>query len=91
MFSLLGLIVLLPFILMIVLLIKIGSAGPVLFKQSRVGKDGKDFLVYKFRSMYINADKKGLLTVGGKDNRITGIGYFLRKFKLDEYRNCSMY
>jgi lipopolysaccharide/colanic/teichoic acid biosynthesis glycosyltransferase len=82
--SLLGLIILSPFILVIALFIKLTSAGPVLFKQNRVGKDCKDFRVYKFRSMYTDAEKKGFLTVGGKDNRITGIGYYLRKYKLDE-------
>ena len=83
-FSVAGLVILSPFIIIIALIIKVSSAGPVLFKQTRVGKDGKDFKVYKFRTMYTNADKKGLLTVGGRDNRITAIGYNLRKFKLDE-------
>lgn len=83
-FSLAGLIILSPVFFLVALLIKFTSKGPVFFRQSRVGKDLKDFKVYKFRSMYINADKRGLLTVGGKDNRITYIGYYLRKFKLDE-------
>src|SRR2546430_15248491 len=83
-FSLIGLIVLLPVFFVIALLIKLTSKGPVFFMQNRVGKNGRDFKVYKFRSMFINADKKGLLTVGGNDNRITSVGYFLRKFKLDE-------
>lgn len=83
-FSLVGLIILSPIFLIAALVIKLTSNGPVFFKQSRVGKDGKDFKVYKFRSMHVNADKRGLLTVGGKDNRVTAIGYYLRKFKLDE-------
>jgi lipopolysaccharide/colanic/teichoic acid biosynthesis glycosyltransferase len=82
--SLIGLIVLALVLLLVSLLIKLTSAGPVFFKQSRVGKGGNDFKVYKFRTMYTGADKKGLLTVGGKDNRVTTIGYYLRKYKLDE-------
>src|SRR3954469_10959976 len=83
-FSLIGLIILSPLILLIALLIKITSAGPVFFKQNRVGKDCKDFKVYKFRSMYADADKKGFLTVGGRDKRVTSVGYYLRKYKVDE-------
>ena len=83
-FSLVGLIILSPVFLLVSILIKFSSRGPVFFKQTRVGKDGKDFKVYKFRSMIVNADKKGFLTVGGKDSRVTVIGYYLRKFKLDE-------
>lgn len=83
-FSLLGLIILLPVFLLIALLIKVTSKGPVFFKQNRVGKDGKDFQVYKFRSMFLDAEKRGLLTVGGKDKRITSIGFYLRNFKIDE-------
>lgn len=60
------------------------SKGNVFFPQFRVGQYGKDFKVLKFRTMYVNAESKGLLTVGGKDNRITKIGYYLRKYKLDE-------
>lgn len=83
-FSLVGLIILSPVFLLVGLLVKLTSKGPVFFKQKRVGKGGKDFKVYKFRSMYINADKRGLLTVGGKDKRVTAVGYYLRKFKIDE-------
>ncbi len=67
-----GLILLSPFLLLVAMVISLTSKGPVLFRQKRVGKDGKDFKVCKFRTMYTDADKKGLLTVGGKDNRITG-------------------
>ena len=83
-FSLTGLIVLSPVFLGVAALVKLTSKGPVFYLQNRVGKDGRDFKVYKFRTMYTDADKKGLLTVGGKDNRVTNVGYHLRKFKLDE-------
>lgn len=83
-FSLVGLIILLPFFLLVSLIIKLTSKGPVFFKQCRVGKGGKDFKVYKFRSMQVNADRQGLLTVGGKDARVTRIGYYIRRFKVDE-------
>ena len=55
-----------------------------MFKQMRVGKDNKEFLLFKFRTMLTNASQKGFLTVGNRDNRITKIGYYLRKYKLDE-------
>lgn len=73
-----------PFFLIIALLIKIGSNGPVFYMQVRVGLNNRDFKIFKFRTMHINADKAGLLTVGGRDPRVTPIGYFLRKYKLDE-------
>jgi lipopolysaccharide/colanic/teichoic acid biosynthesis glycosyltransferase len=73
-----------PFFLIIALLIKIGSNGPVFYKQVRVGLNNRDFKIFKFRTMHINADKAGLLTVGGRDPRVTLIGFFLRKYKLDE-------
>lgn len=82
--SLVGLFVFFPFFIIIAILIKLDSNGPVFFKQTRVGKRNKDFEIFKFRTMFINSDKKGLLTVGDKDNRVTSIGYYLRKFKLDE-------
>jgi lipopolysaccharide/colanic/teichoic acid biosynthesis glycosyltransferase len=62
----------------------IDSKGGVFYKQVRVGKGGMDFYLFKFRSMRTDADKKGLLTVGGRDPRITRVGYYLRKYKLDE-------
>lgn len=83
-FSFLGLILLLPFLVFIGLIIKLSSRGPVFYKQSRVGLNGVDFNVFKFRTMKINSDKLGLLTVGGRDPRVTSFGYFLRKYKLDE-------
>jgi lipopolysaccharide/colanic/teichoic acid biosynthesis glycosyltransferase len=83
-FAFLGIVILLPFFIVIALLIKLTSAGPILFKQNRVGKNNVDFKLFKFRTMQINAESKGQLTVGGRDSRITNVGYFLRKFKLDE-------
>ena len=83
-FSFLGLIFLLPFFLLIAIAIKLSSYGPVFYHQSRIGLNGKNFNVFKFRSMRLNSDKLGLITVGGRDPRITPIGYFLRKYKLDE-------
>ena len=73
-----------PFFLIIALLIKLGSNGPVFYMQTRVGLNNRDFKIFKFRTMHINADKAGLLTVGGRDPRVTPIGFFLRKYKLDE-------
>ena len=73
-----------PFFLIIALLIKLGSKGPVFYMQTRVGINSRDFKIFKFRTMQMNADKAGLLTVGGRDPRVTPIGYFLRKYKLDE-------
>jgi lipopolysaccharide/colanic/teichoic acid biosynthesis glycosyltransferase len=66
------------------ILISIDSRGGVFYLQTRVGINNKDFRLFKFRTMHVNADKKGLLTVGGRDSRITRIGYYLRKYKLDE-------
>lgn len=82
--SVIGLILFSPLFLLIAFLIKCNSKGPVFYKQTRVGKNDKDFKIYKFRSMFIDSDKKGLLTVGDKDNRVTNIGFYLRKYKIDE-------
>jgi lipopolysaccharide/colanic/teichoic acid biosynthesis glycosyltransferase len=82
--SFVGLILLFPFFILIALFIKLTSNGPVLYKQSRVGLNGVDFNVIKFRTMRINSDKLGLITVGGRDPRITSVGFLLRKYKLDE-------
>lgn len=83
-FSLGGIILLSPVFLILYLAIRLESQGDGFYKQLRVGRNGKDFYVYKFRSMRIGADKQGLITVGGRDPRITRIGYFIRKYKLDE-------
>ncbi len=73
-----------PLLLIIACLIKITSKGPAIYVQKRVGRNNVDFCIYKFRTMRIDADKMGQLTVGGKDKRITRVGYYLRRFKLDE-------
>lgn len=82
--SIIGIIILSPILLLISLLIIFESGFPILYRQKRVGKDNKDFFLLKFRSMNNGADKKGLLTIGEKDSRITRVGYYLRKYKLDE-------
>ena len=83
-FSIIVVIVLFPFLIIIAAVIKITTAGDIFFIQKRVGQSGKDFNLYKFRTMHKDADTKGLLTVGGRDSRITKVGYLLRKFKVDE-------
>lgn len=83
-FSFLGLLLLSPFFLFFYIAIRLESKGGGFYRQLRVGLNGKDFYVYKFRSMRMGADKQGLITVGGHDSRITRIGYFIRKYKLDE-------
>lgn len=83
-FSTVGLILFFPIFIIISICIKIETRGPILYKQDRVGKDGKIFKLYKFRSMFINSDKKGLITVGNNDVRITKVGKFIRRYKLDE-------
>ena len=83
--SLLVLILLCPLWLVIALLIVCESRGGVFYQQVRVGKDNKNFYLYKFRTMRPDSDKKGLLTVGERDSRVTRVGYFLRKYKLDEF------
>lgn len=83
-FSLFGLILLSPILIIVAILIKLNSKGSVFYKQVRVGRNGKDFKIFKFRTMNVNADKLGLLTVGGRDPRITSVGFYLRKYKLDE-------
>lgn len=83
-FSIVCLLIISPVLLLIAMAIKLTSKGPIFYKQVRVGKGGDDFKLYKFRTMQVDADKKGLLTVGGRDNRITAVGYYLRKFQLDE-------
>lgn len=80
-----GLIVLSPLFLIMAVWIKLDSSGPVFYRQVRVGKGNKDFRIFKFRSMKIGSDKGSLVTIGGHDPRITRSGYFIRKFKLDEF------
>lgn len=73
-----------PIFLLIGIFIRIESRGGALYRQKRVGLNNADFIILKFRTMKPNADQKGLLTIGGRDARITRVGYFLRKYKLDE-------
>lgn len=81
----LGVLVLSPLFLILAIWIKLDSKGPVFYKQIRVGRNNKDFQLFKFRSMRVGSDKKGLITVGERDPRITRSGYFIRKYKLDEF------
>ena len=80
----LGLLVLSPLFLILAVWIKLDSPGPVFYRQVRVGRGNKDFRLFKFRSMRVGSDKKGLITVGGHDPRVTRSGYYIRKYKLDE-------
>jgi len=79
-----ALLVLWPALLLAALAIKIDDPGPVFYRQVRVGKDGKTFRIFKFRTMVVDADKKGLQITVGRDRRITRMGAFLRRTKLDE-------
>ncbi len=80
----LGLLLISPILLIVSLAITLSSKGGVFYKQSRVGLNGVNFNILKFRTMFTGSDKKGLLTVGDRDPRVTPIGYYLRKYKLDE-------
>lgn len=84
--SLIGMIILLPLFIIIAILIKLTSEGPVFFRQERLGKDGKVFKILKFRTMVVNAEKigDGLKVKSENDSRITKIGRFLRATSLDE-------
>jgi len=84
-FTLIGLPFLLPFLAIIALMIKLEDGGPIFFIQRRIGYKGKPFYMWKFRTMVIDAEKKGSLITVGNDPRITRVGYFLRKYKLDEF------
>lgn len=79
-----GLLVLSPVFLVVAIWIKLDSRGPVFYRQVRVGFKNRDFKIFKFRSMRIGADKGSLVTIGGRDPRVTRSGYFIRKYKLDE-------
>ena len=82
--SMLGLVVLFPTLSVIAVAIKLNSAGPVFYRGTRVGLDGVLFQMYKFRTMVLNADKIGGSSTPDDDQRITRVGHFLRKYKLDE-------
>jgi lipopolysaccharide/colanic/teichoic acid biosynthesis glycosyltransferase len=79
-----GLLLLMPLFLVIILWVKFDSRGPAFYKQLRVGQNNRDFMLLKFRSMRLGSDKSGLLTIGGRDPRVTRSGYFIRKYKIDE-------
>lgn len=83
--SALGLIVLSPLFLVLAVWIKVDSKGPVFYRQTRVGWHNKDFRIFKFRSMRVGSDRGSLVTIGGRDSRITKSGYYIRKYKLDEF------
>ncbi|SDD19731.1 sugar transferase [Pedobacter soli] len=83
-FASLCLILFSPLLILIAVLIKLDSRGPVIFKQIRVGRNMRDFHLIKFRTMKVAQSNNSLLTIGNRDNRITKVGYWLRKYKLDE-------
>jgi lipopolysaccharide/colanic/teichoic acid biosynthesis glycosyltransferase len=82
-FSILGMVLLFPILLPIAILIKSESNGPIFFRQSRVGLRGKIFQIHKLRTMYVNSENIGRITIGN-DRRITSFGKFLRRYKIDE-------
>ena len=82
--SVIGLLLFSPLLILIYIIIRCGSRGPGFYKQNRIGKGGVPFRLIKFRTMRIGSDKGRLITVGGRDTRITKVGYYLRKYKLDE-------
>ncbi|MFM2135898.1 MAG: putative undecaprenyl-phosphate N-acetylgalactosaminyl 1-phosphate transferase [Bacteroidota bacterium] len=83
-FSFLGIVLLLPVFVGISLSVMLTDGLPVFYVQSRVGKAGKDFRLFKFRTMRTGSDRSGQLTVGGRDPRLTRLGFVLRRYKLDE-------
>lgn len=83
-FALTGILILLPALFVISVLILCDSRGGIFYVQKRVGKGGRDFGLFKFRTMHSGSDRKGLLTIGDNDLRVTKAGYYLRKYKLDE-------
>lgn len=83
--SIIGIVVMAIPMIIIAIAIKLNSKGPVLFRQERVGKNFQHFKINKFRTMVTDAEKKGMQITVGKDNRITSVGNFLRKSKLDEF------
>ena len=79
-----GLLVLSPLFLLLAVWVKLDSPGPVFYRQTRVGRGNRDFRLIKFRSMRVGSERKGLITIGDRDPRVTRSGYFIRKYKLDE-------
>lgn len=82
--SFFGLVFLSWLFVFVTLWVGLSSRGGVFYRQRRVGRCNRDFTIYKFRSMRVNSDRQGLLTIGGRDDRITKVGVFIRKYKLDE-------
>ena len=82
--SFFGLVFLSWLFVFVALWVGLSSRGGVFYRQRRVGRCNRDFTIYKFRSMRVNSDRQGLLTIGGRDGRITKSGVFIRKYKLDE-------
>lgn len=82
--ALIGIIVISPILIVVSITIKLDSPGNIMFLQKRVGKNGKEFYIYKFRTMVTDAEKIGKQITVGKDSRITKVGAFLRKYKIDE-------
>ncbi len=83
-FSFIGLLLLSPLFLLVALWIVLDDPGPIFYRQQRVGKEGRDFGLLKFRSMRVGADKQSLITIGDRDPRVTRAGYYIRRYKLDE-------
>jgi len=83
-FSLIGIVFLSPLFIIVYILICLESAGGGFYFQQRVGIHGTDFKLWKFRTMRVGADKGSLITIGGRDPRMTQIGFYIRKFKIDE-------
>ncbi|WP_270641863.1 sugar transferase [Paraclostridium sordellii] len=83
--SVVGLVILSPIFILISIFIKLDSRGPVFFRQIRVGLNKKEFKIFKFRTMVNDAEVKGRQITVGNDNRITNVGYFIRKYKIDEF------
>ncbi|MCB4808540.1 sugar transferase [Tamlana sp. 62-3] len=83
-FSITGLLILFPLFILLAIFIKLDSKGSVFFKQIRVGKNSKNFVLYKYRTMFTNSKTSSNLTLGNDDERITKMGFYLRKLKLDE-------
>lgn len=83
-FALIALVVLLPVMVILALLVKMDSTGPIFFSQKRITQYGREFNIYKFRTMVVNAESIGSLVTVGNDDRITRMGQYLRKYRLDE-------
>ena len=83
-FSFIGLLLLSPLFMLVALWIVLDDPGPIFYRQQRVGKEGRDFGLLKFRSMRVGADKQSLITIGDRDPRVTRAGYYIRRYKLDE-------